>query len=350
MKNSSISLLLAFALLLLAGVFIGQANAQQLREMFSKTNPSVVVIRTVERRVAPQVQGLVSLPGLGSGVVISTDGKILTAAHVVQAADQVSVEFVDGKKERAHVVASYPRADIAIVQLDFPPAGLIPAKLGDSDAVQVGDDVFVIGAPYGLSHSLTVGHVSGKHTSKESIAGIAKVELIQTDAAINQGNSGGPMFNMAGEVVGIVSQILTNTGGFQGVGFAVTSNVARQILLNKKSFWTGIDGYLLTNDLARIFNVPQAAGLLVMRAAENSPASDLRLIAGTIPTNIGGAELVVGGDIILEVAGIPVVEDWKTLDQIQTALGNLQTGEKYSLKVLRAGAVVELSAYVRAKQ
>ena len=339
-------------LLLIAAMpfFAGQAQAQQLREMFSKTNPSVVVIRTVERRVTPQAQGLMSLPGLGSGVIISTDGKILTAAHVVQAADQVAVEFVDGKKERAHVVASYPRADIAIVQLDFPTPGLVPAKIGDSDAVQVGDDVFVIGAPYGLSHSLTVGHVSGKHLSKESIAGISKVEVFQTDAAINQGNSGGPMFNMAGEVIGIVSQILTTSGGFQGVGFAVTSNVARKLLLNKKSFWTGIDGYLLTNELARIFNVPQSAGLLVMRAAENSPASDLRLIAGTIPTNIGGAELVVGGDIILEVAGIQIVEDWKTLDEMQTALGNLQTGEKFTLKVLRAGMVVELSAYVRAKQ
>ena len=341
---------LVVSLLLIIAGFAGEAHAQQLREMFSKTNPSVVVIRTVERRVTPQAQGLMSLPGLGSGVVISTDGKILTAAHVVQAADQVQVEFVDGKTARAQVVASYPRADVAIVQLDFPMPGLIPAKLGDSDAVQVGDDVFVIGAPYGLSHSLTVGHVSGKHLSQESIAGVSKVEVFQTDAAINQGNSGGPMFNMAGEVIGIVSQILSNTGGFQGVGFAVTSNVARKLLLNKKSFWTGIDGYLLTNELARIFNVPQSAGLLVMRAAENSPASDLRLVAGTIPTNIGGAELVVGGDIILEVAGIQIVEDWKTLDEMQAALGNLQTGEKYSLKVLRAGKVVELSAYVRAKQ
>jgi S1-C subfamily serine protease len=338
--------------LLLAAVqcFVVQAHAQQLREMFSKTNPSVVVIRTIERRVAPQAQGLVSLPGLGSGVVISSDGKILTAAHVVQAADQVSVEFADGKKERAHVSASYPRADIAIVQLDFPPAGLMPAKLGNSDAVQVGDDVFVIGAPYGLSHSLTVGHVSGRHISNDSIAGLSKVEVLQTDAAINQGNSGGPMFNMAGEVVGIVSQILSNSGGFQGLGFAVASNVASKLLLNKKSFWTGIDGYLLTNELARIFNVPQAAGLLVQRAADNSPASDLRLIAGTIPTNIGGTELVVGGDIILEVAGIPIVEEWKSLDEIQAALGNLNTGEKYSLKVLRGGAVVELSAYARTKQ
>jgi len=346
MKRISISLLLLAGIQCFAAA---QAQAQQLRDMFSKTNPSVVVVRTVERRVAPQAQGLVSLPGLGSGVVISTDGKILTAAHVVQAADQIEIEFEDGQKVRAQVTASYPRADIAILQLDFPRPGLVPAKLGDSESVQVGDDVFVIGAPYGLSHSLTVGHISGKHMSKESIAGISKVEVFQTDAAINQGNSGGPMFNMAGEVIGIVSQILTNSGGFQGVGFAVTSNVARRLLLNRNSFWTGIDGYLLTNELARIFNVPQSAGVLVMRAADNSPASDLKLIAGTIPTNIGGADLVVGGDIILEVAGIPIVDDWKTLDEMQTALGSLKTGEKYSLKVLRAGMVVELSAYVRAK-
>jgi serine protease Do len=345
MKKVIISVLLLTAV----HYFSGQAKAQQLREMFSKTNPSVVVIRTVERRVSPQMQaGMVSLPGLGSGVLISNDGKILTAAHVVQAADQIAVEFVDGKQARARVTGSYPRADIAILQLEWPMPGLVPAKLADSDSVQVGDDVFIIGAPYGLSHSLTVGHVSGKHTSKE-LAGVSKVEMFQTDAAINQGNSGGPMFNMAGEVIGIVSQIISNTGGFQGLGFAVTSNVARKLLLNKNSFWTGIDGYLLTNELARIFNLPQPAGVLVMRTAENSPASDLGLIAGTIPTNIGGTELVLGGDIILEVAGIPIVEDWKTLDEMQAALGSLQTGEKYTLKVLRGGVVVELKAYVRAK-
>ena len=194
--------------------------------------------------------------------------------------------------------------------------------------MQVGDDVFVVGAPYGLSHSLTVGHVSGRHISKEMIAGLSNLEILQTDAAINQGNSGGPMFNMAGEVVGIVSQILSRSGGFEGLGFAVTTNVARKLLFNNRSFWSGVDAYMLTDDLARIFNLPQAAGLLVMRAAENSPASDLRLEAGTVRANIGGAELIVGGDIILEVAGIPIVEDWSTLAQMQAVLGKLQTGEK----------------------
>ena len=346
MKRLIVSVLAPVAFL----SFCQQVLGQQLRDLFSKTNPSVVVVKTLERKVAPTAQsGLVSLPGLGSGVLISSDGKILTAAHVVQAADNVSVEFVDGRTFSARVTASYPRADVAMLQMDTAPADLVPARLGDSDKTQVGDDVFVIGAPYGLSHSLTVGHLSGKHRSKETIAGLSNVEVFQTDAAINQGNSGGPMFNMSGEVVGIVSQIVTRSGGFEGVGFAVTSNVARKLLLNLKSFWSGIDGYMLTDELARIFNLPQPAGLLVMRAAENSPASDLKLQAGTVRGNIGGEELILGGDIILEVAGVPITADWSTLDQIQNVLGQLQTGEKYDVKVLRWGHVVELSAYIRAR-
>ncbi len=340
-------------LFLLVGIIqcFGQSvNAQQMRDLFNKSNPSVVVINTLEKKIPKVAQtGLVSLPGLGSGVIISSDGKVLTAAHVVQAADAVSIEFIDGKLVAAHVIASYPLADVAMLQMDSVPTGIVPAKLGDSDKIEVGDDIFIIGAPYGLSHSLTVGHISGKHASNEAVGGLTKIELFQTDAAINQGNSGGPMFNMAGEVGGIVSRIVSRSGGFEGLGFAVTSNVARKLLFDNKSFWTGIDSYLLSDELARIFNLPQSAGLLVLRAAENSPASDLRLRAGTVRANVGGEELIVGGDIILEVAGITVVEDWNRLATIQTALGKLQPGEKYSVKILRGGQLVELSAYMRGK-
>lgn len=340
-------------LVLLVGIiqfFAGQTQGQQMRDLFSRCNPSVVVIKTLEKKIPSVAQtGLVSLPGLGSGVVVSDDGKILTAAHVVQAADYVAVEFIDGKFVSAHVIASYPLADVAMLQMDSVPPGIVPAKLGDSDKMQVGDEIFVIGAPYGLSHTLTVGHVSGKHGSKEMVGGLSKLELFQTDAAINQGNSGGPMFNMNGEVVGLVSRILSRSGGFEGLGFAVTSNVARKLLFDSKAFWTGIDAYMLADEMARLFNLPQSAGLLVLRAAENSPASDLRLQAGTVRANIGSEELIVGGDIILEVAGVPVAEDWSMLSDMQAALGKLQPGEKYFVKVLRGGKVVELSAYVRGK-
>lgn len=339
-------------LFLLIGViqgFVQQTKAQQLRELFSKSNPSVVVIKTLEKKISSVSQaGLVSLPGLGSGVLVSNDGKVLTAAHVVQAADYVSVEFKDGNRVLAHVIASYPLADVALLQLESTPSGAVPAMLGDSDKMQIGDDIFVIGAPYGLSHSLTVGHLSGRHFSDEAVGGVSKIELFQTDAAINQGNSGGPMFNMEGEVVGIVSRIVSRSGGFEGVGFAVTSNVARKLLFDNKSFWTGIDAYLLNDELARIFNLPQPAGLLVLRAAENSPASDLGVQAGNIRANIGGEELIIGGDIILEVAGIKVAGDGSSLAEMQKVLSKLQPGQKYSVKVLRCGQIIELSAYMRA--
>jgi len=129
-------------LAVIAQCLAGQARGQQLRNLFSKTNSSVVVIRTLEKSISPTAQtGLVSLPGLGSGVLISSEGQILTAAHVVQAADYVSVEFVGGRRSSAHVVASYPRADIALVQVDAVPPDVVAAKLGDSDQMQVGDDV-----------------------------------------------------------------------------------------------------------------------------------------------------------------------------------------------------------------
>jgi S1-C subfamily serine protease len=338
--------------LICAAQGFGQTTkTQQMRDLYIKSNPSVVVIKTLEKTIpTPALAGLVSLPQLGSGVLISSDGKILTAAHVVQTADYVLVEFADGKSVRAHVLASNPLADVALLQTDSVLPNIVPAKLGDSDKIEVGDDIYIIGAPYGLSYSLTVGHISAKRVSNAANSGFAKLELLQTDAAINQGNSGGPMFNMAGEVVGIVSQILSQSGGFEGLGFAVTSNVARKLLVeDNKSFWTGIDGYMLTDELARVFNLPQSAGLLVSRVAENSPAADLRILGGSVRANIGGEELVVGGDIILEVAGIQVTADWRALAETQTALSKIKPGDKYAVRVLRSGQVIELSAFMRGK-
>src|SRR5262249_16951327 len=157
--------------------------------------------------------------GLASGVLISGDGKVLTAAHVVQAVDQVFVEFIDGQLVTACVISSAPAADVALLQLDSVPPGVAPAQLGDSDKVEVGDEVFVVGAPYGLSYTLSVGHIGGRAAPKGSLASLSAGEFLQTDAPINSGNSGSPMFNRQGEVVGIVSNIMSRSGGFEGIGF-----------------------------------------------------------------------------------------------------------------------------------
>jgi S1-C subfamily serine protease len=204
----------------------------------------------------------------------------------------------------------------------------------------VGDRVFVVGAPLGISHTLTVGYLSARRAPDALMTGLSNAELFQTDAAINQGNSGGPMFNMKGEVVGIVSHMISVSGGFEGLGFAVTSNAARELLIDRKGFWGGLSAYHLQGDMADILNVPQAEGLLVQVVAKGSPSERLGLRGGTKPGRIGDVDLVLGGDIILEVQGVPVAR--KAFPSIREQLSELQPGQLIKVKVLRDGEVLLL--------
>ena len=340
MKRFGIAGALATTLALSLGLAMAMPlHAQQLRDQFRAASPSVVIVRTVERTSSPTPDdGFLSASGIGSGVLISPDGKVLTAAHVVQTADRVAVEFANGMSVPARVIASEPRADVALLQLQRVPPGAVAARLVDSDSVQVGDDVFIIGAPYGLGHSLSVGHVSGRHDMGRTVRGVP-VEVLQTDAAVNMGNSGGPMFDTKGGVVGIVSQILSQSGGFEGIGFAVSSKVARALLLSQQPFWSGVDGYLLTEELARAFNIPQPAGLLIQHVAEGSPAAAMGLRPSTVRAAIGDEQLLVGGDIVLAVAGIVVADDDAVFDRMQRALAGPGAVE---VTVLRGGKIATL--------
>jgi serine protease Do len=327
------------------------ADAQQLRDLFKKVKESVVTIRTEETTVAASPQeGTVSMPGLASGVLVSADGKVLTAAHVVQAVDKVVVEFGGGRMVPAHVVSSAVSADVALVQLDSIPQVVSPARLGDSDKTEVGDEVFVVGAPYGLSRTLTAGHISGRKTPAFSLGTMSAWEFLQTDAAVNVGNSGGPMFNMKGEVVGIVSNILTRSGGFEGISFAATSKIARILLLERKPLWTGIEDILIEGDLVKILNLPQPAGLLVQRVGDRSFGSRAGLQPGTLRVSIEGNDLLLGGDIILAVNGIQILEDNASLDQIYDSISLLRPDEKVVVKVLRAGQITVLSSTIQEPQ
>ena len=187
MKSLLRRLLVIFPLLILFLPLIGdttEANAQQLRETFRRVKQSVVIVRTQEKTIAPLLrQGLVNSGGQASGVLISDDGRVLTAAHVVQAVDKVFVEFSDGQTITARVISSATNADVALLQLDSVPKGVSPARVGDSDQVEVGDHVFVVGAPYGLALTLTVGHVSGRATPKQHLL----VELLQEIAGRDSG-------------------------------------------------------------------------------------------------------------------------------------------------------------------
>jgi S1-C subfamily serine protease len=332
-------------LLWLCGVpYAVRAEAASLSEVFRHVDPSVVEIHVRETDV-PRVPGgrPVSMSGLGSGVLISSDGKILTAAHVVQTADVIEVKFVTGETLHARVLSSAETADLALLQLERPPEDPKVATIGDPDDVRVGDEVFVVGAPLGVSHTLTAGHISGRRRINATISGLWPTEFFQTDAPINEGNSGGPLFNMRGEVIGIVSFILSRKGGSEGLGFAITSKAARN-LLQAKWFWSGVDGYPLTGDLAQVFNVPPpGTGLLLQRVVAGSPGERLGLRGGTMRATIGDEDLIVGGDIILEVLGIRLSEPNSEV-AIRDRLTSLPPGDPVTATILRAGKLVTLSS------
>lgn len=151
------------------------------------------------------------------------------------------------------------------------------------------------------------------------------------------------MFNMNGEVIGIVSHILTQSGGFEGLGFAVTSNTARRLVLEQPSIWSGLQGYTLSGELAAMLNLPQPAGVLVLQVAEDSPAARIGLRAGTTKAQIGDARLILGGDIILEVQGITIKGDIKNYQPIRKKLSRIKPDKAVTVKVLRGGREVRLS-------
>ena len=341
--------LILFAFVLCCAGFSTHVEAQQISETYRKVNPSVVIVRVQQKTPSsdPQ-QSLVSLPSFGSGVLISAEGKILTAAHVVQAADQILIEFFDGQLIPARVIAISTSADVALVQLERVPTNAVVSAIGDSNKVDVGDQIFIIGSPYGLSHSLTVGHVSARYAPNSGMSFSGAAELLQTDAAINSGNSGSPMFNMKGEVIAVVTNILSRSGGSEGLGFAVTSKAARQVL-EQKSLWFGLDGILIEGDVAKALNLPQPAGILVQHVSEGSPAWRQGVRAGTLRTSVAGEDMLLGGDVLLEINGIAVTAAEGTVDQIYAGLSLLKAGERLRSKVLRAGQVIELSTIITAQ-
>jgi serine protease Do len=338
-------LLFSFLVISLVG-FSSFAGASSLSKVFKRVSPAVVVILTKERGYSSLKPGeavAVTKDGLGSGIVISEDGLVITSAHVVQVADSVVVRFLDGTTAEAKIIGAAVRADVALLKLDHLPKELVAAELGDSDEVNIGDEIFIIGAPYGIGHTLTVGYMSGRRRPETVCKSLVPIEFLQTDAAINKGNSGGPMFNKNGKVVGIVSYILSQSGGSEGLGFAISINTAKELLLNQNSIWTGLEAYLVSGALASALNVPQEAGLLIQRVANDSPGEKLGLKPGKIPVKVAGERILIGGDIVLEVEGIPISHDFRKTCRIGDKTVGQNHGGITNMKVLRGGEVVNLS-------
>jgi S1-C subfamily serine protease len=288
--------------------------------------------------------GEVEDSGLGSGVLISSDGKILTAAHVVDGEERLLVEFANDEWVPAKVISSSATADVALLQCDRVPKDATPAKLGDSDKAETGDDIFIVGAPYGLSYTLTVGRISARRPDQSRSGIMSSVEFLQTDATVNPGNSGSPVFNKQEEVIGIVSSILSESGEFQGVGFAATVNSARAQLLEGNGKQTGIEGLLITGAFARALNIPQPAGFLVTTVAKGSLAERLGLKGGELAAVINNQEVLVGGDVILSIDGTIVDGNRETYRSVFARIASSESHTPVRCKVLRGGRIIELAA------
>lgn len=322
----------------------GAVGAQTVGDTFRKVSAAVVVIRATGRDISGS--GEVRFSEIGSGVLISQDGNVMTAAHVVHAMDEIRVEFMGGETVTARVVSSEPTADLSLLKLDRVPAGTLVAKMANSDDVRIGDQVIVIGAPYGLTYSMSVGWISARWPPNTVYKTMPLAEFFQTDAVINQGNSGGPMFNLAGDVVGIVSHNISKSGGSEGLGFVVTINTAKKLLLEQRSFWSGLEGRLLTNEQADLFNLPPTSlGYLVTKVAAGSPGELIGLRGGTKVALIDGDSILVGGDIILKVQGM-AVGGLSAYEKIREALAGLPSGAAIAVTVLRAGQILELTGTI----
>ena len=329
-----------FVFFLITTIFYASGSAQNLSEMFEKVKTSVVVIHVLSKQNTgmgnPYQQ--TDVGGLGSGMLVSEDGYILTAAHVVNDAAEIMVQFYDGQQIPARVTHLANQADVALIKLQSPPENPNVAKIGESDSVKIGDPVFVIGAPMGLEYSLSSGIISGRHDFNKMTDNFVEAEYFQTDAAINTGNSGGPVFNMQGEVIGIASAILTRSGGFEGIGFAATTEIARSLLVDNPSYWWGFTPILLSDELAAVFNLPQSAGILVESVTDKSPAYFAGLKGGYIWMQIGENEFLAGGDVILSIEDIPVTSE-ENLQKIRNFVIDLPEKAAFNVKILRKGQV-----------
>lgn len=301
-----------------------------LEQVVQKVDGSVVTVRVAEKRTSEKSVSITT--GTGSGVLVHAEGWVVTAAHVVDEADLIEVEFVDGAASVAEIVTLSRTEDLALLKVEKPPKKATVAALGDSDALKPGMRLFAIGAPMGLTHTVTSGVVSALRTDTRK--GLHPSRLIQTDVPINQGNSGGPLFNEAGEVVGIASFIASRSGGSVGLNFAVPASTVKARLFDAPLPWIGVSVRFVPKEFAEVMNWPIEAGLLVEKVKSGGPADKAGLHGGMIEAEIRGTAVILGGDLVLKVNGLPTSDS----QAIGRSLAGLQPGDVIRYEVLCAGS------------
>jgi S1-C subfamily serine protease len=280
---------------------------------------------------------------LGSGFVVDKAGHVVTNYHVVQGARKIRVSFSNGASMKAAVVGTDPSSDLAVLKIDASSRALTPLPLGDSDLAKVGDPVVAIGNPFGLDRTVTAGIVSAIQRAITAPNGYTIDHVIQTDAAINHGNSGGPLLNGRGDVIGVNSQIETgdnsSSSGNVGVGFAIPSNTVKAVIAQlirqghiDRAF-IGIGAVPITRDLARVFRLPVARGLLVQSVQPGSGASKAGIRPGTTQVVLAGESYNLGGDIVVTADGKPLAG----LNTLRDLVAAKKPGDTITLVVYRNG-------------
>jgi S1-C subfamily serine protease len=289
--------------------------------------------------------GVQAVQGLGSGFLINADGQILTNYHVISGSSDVEVTMPpDQSRYKAKVLHRDPGHDLALIQIEPKKKLTSFLKLGDSDNLQVGQKVLAIGNPFGLAGTLTTGIVSSLHRKIQSEERSDLEDMIQTDAAINSGNSGGPLLDSQGYVIGINTAIYGPNGGSVGIGFAMPINRAKVMLGDFRSgrrpasSTIGVSTYLVSGDWAEALHLPRAGGLLIGQVARGTPAADAGLRGGTQVVRIGNGLLRVGGDMITAVDGKKVDEE----NAITRAVSLKHAGDTLNLTVWRDGHTMEV--------
>lgn len=275
---------------------------------------------TPKENKAPS-KGEKSYESLGSGVIVDAkQGYIITNAHLIDLAKSIMVTLSDGRRFKAKLIGSDPASDIAVLQIKA--ENLYALTLGDSDKLQVGDFVVAIGNPYGLNQTVTSGIVSALERADLGIEGYEN--FIQTDASINPGNSGGALVNLNGEVIGINTAILAPNGGNIGIGFAIPSNMAKNLvdeLIKHGTLGRGMVGVMiqsLTPEIAHALNEPNAKGAIVTSVSPDSPASKAGIIVGDVIQKINQKQIFTAG-------------------QVRNAIGLMRTGSQFDIQILRDG-------------
>src|SRR4030095_3016719 len=251
-------------------------------------------------------------------------------------------EFLGEEPVAARVVASEQAADISILQLSVVPRDVTVATFANSDPIRVGDPIFIVGAPYGLSYSLSHGVIRARRAPNTATKYFPLADFFQSDAGINTGNSGGPMFTREGELIGIVSHNITKSGGSEGLGFVVTANTVKSLLVERERGWFGGGLMLVSGAMAQALSVPQSGGFLVKQVVKDSVGGRLGLKGGDRIGIVEGQHIVVGGDMLLSVQGITFASADDRAKALK-ALETLQVGQDLRVTVFRGDKIVELT-------